>query len=91
MGCAALALDEEVIALQRGALREAGKFSDFAGLFCANADQPTVMALAAMPGGMAVPVASRLARARQRVPRTDAKRPSEAPRICSGETRGPNP
>jgi AcrR family transcriptional regulator len=35
--CAALALDEEVVALQRMVLQEADKFSDVAGTFYADA------------------------------------------------------
>jgi AcrR family transcriptional regulator len=46
MVCAELTLDEEVIALQRMVLQEAGKFSDIAGTFYANAIQRTVVALA---------------------------------------------
>jgi AcrR family transcriptional regulator len=44
--CADLTLDEEVIALQRMVLQEAGKFSDIAATFYANAIRPTVVALA---------------------------------------------
>src|ERR1700730_817274 len=44
--CAALALDEEVVALQRMVLQEADKFSDVAGTFYANAVQRTAVALA---------------------------------------------
>jgi AefR-like transcriptional repressor, C-terminal domain len=36
MACAELALDPEVVALQRMVLMEAGKFSDLAGAFYAN-------------------------------------------------------
>jgi AcrR family transcriptional regulator len=46
MACADLALDEEVVALQRMVLQEAGKFSDIAGLFYTNGIQRTVVALA---------------------------------------------
>ena len=46
MACADLALDEEVIALQRMLLQEAGKFSDVAGTFYTNAIQRTAVALA---------------------------------------------
>ena len=46
MACAELTLDEEVIALQRMVLQEAGKFSDIAGTFYRNAIQRTVAALA---------------------------------------------
>ena len=46
MACAELALDKEVIALQRMVLQEAGKFSDIAGTFYRNAIQRTVVALA---------------------------------------------
>jgi AcrR family transcriptional regulator len=47
MACADLALDEEVIALQRMLLQEAGeKFSDIAGTFYTNAIQRTAVALA---------------------------------------------
>ena len=46
MVCAELALDEEVIALQRMLLQEAGKFSDIAGMFYTNAIQRTAVALA---------------------------------------------
>jgi len=46
MVCAVLALDAEVIALQRMVLQEAGKFSDIAGTFYRNAIQRTVVALA---------------------------------------------
>jgi AcrR family transcriptional regulator len=44
--CADLALDEEVVALQRMVLQEAGKFSGIAGLFYTNGIQRTVAALA---------------------------------------------
>jgi AcrR family transcriptional regulator len=44
--CAALALDEEVVALQRMVLQEADKFSDVAGTFYANGVQRTAVALA---------------------------------------------
>jgi AcrR family transcriptional regulator len=46
MACADLTLDEEVIALQRMMLQEAGKFSDIAGTFYRNAIQRTAAALA---------------------------------------------
>jgi AcrR family transcriptional regulator len=46
MACAELVLDEEVIALQRMILQEAGKFSDIAGMFYRNGIQRTVAALA---------------------------------------------
>jgi len=46
IACADLALDEEVIELQRMVLQEAGTFSDIAGMFYRNAIQRTVMALA---------------------------------------------
>jgi AcrR family transcriptional regulator len=46
VACADLALDEEVIALQRMLLQEAGKFSDVAGTFYTNAIQRTAVALA---------------------------------------------
>src|SRR5882724_5641652 len=46
IACADLALDEEVIELQRMVLHEAGKFSDIAGTFYRNAIQRTVVALA---------------------------------------------
>ena len=46
MACADLALDEEVIAVQRMVLQEAGKFSDIAGTFYKNAIERTAMALA---------------------------------------------
>jgi AcrR family transcriptional regulator len=46
MACADLALDEEVIALQRMLLQEAGKFSDVAGMFYTNAIERTAAALA---------------------------------------------
>jgi AcrR family transcriptional regulator len=46
MACADLALDEEVIALQRMVLQEAGKFSDATGVFYTNAIQRTAAALA---------------------------------------------
>ena len=46
MACADLALDEEVIALQRMLLQEARKFSDIAGTFYTNAIQRTAVALA---------------------------------------------
>jgi AcrR family transcriptional regulator len=46
VACADLALDEEVIALQRMLLQEAGKFSDIAGTFYTNAIQRTAVALA---------------------------------------------
>jgi AcrR family transcriptional regulator len=44
--CAALAPDEEVVALQRMVLQEADKCSDVAGTFYANAVQRTAVALA---------------------------------------------
>jgi len=43
--CAALALDEEVVALQRMVLQKANKFSDVAWTFYANAVQRTAVAL----------------------------------------------
>jgi AcrR family transcriptional regulator len=46
MACAELVLDDEVIALQRMVLQEAGKFSDIAGMFYRNGIQRTVAALA---------------------------------------------
>jgi AcrR family transcriptional regulator len=46
MACADLALDEEVIALQRMVLQEAGKSSEIAGMFYRNAIQRTIAALA---------------------------------------------
>jgi AcrR family transcriptional regulator len=46
MVCAELALDQEVIALQRMMLQEAGKFSDVAAMFYINAIQRTAAALA---------------------------------------------
>src|ERR1700704_2837386 len=46
MACAELTLDEEVIALQRMLLQEAGKFSDVAAMFYVNAIQRTAAALA---------------------------------------------
>jgi AcrR family transcriptional regulator len=46
IACADLALDEEVIELQRMVLQEAGTFSDIAGMFYRNAIQRTVVALA---------------------------------------------
>ncbi|SHL41215.1 transcriptional regulator, TetR family [Bradyrhizobium lablabi] len=46
MVCADLALDEEVIALQRIILQETGKFSDLAGVFYRNAIVRTGAALA---------------------------------------------
>jgi AcrR family transcriptional regulator len=46
MTCADLALDEEVIALQGMILQEAGKFSEIAGMFYANAIHRTTLALA---------------------------------------------
>jgi AcrR family transcriptional regulator len=46
MDCADLALDEEVIAIQRIILQESGKFSDLAGVFYRNAIVPTGAALA---------------------------------------------
>jgi AcrR family transcriptional regulator len=46
MACAELTLDEETIALQRMLLQEAGKFSDAAGMFYANAILRTTAALA---------------------------------------------
>jgi AcrR family transcriptional regulator len=46
MVCADLALDTEVIALQRMILQEAGKFSEIAGMFYANAIHRTTIALA---------------------------------------------
>ena len=46
MACADLTLDEEVIALQRMMLQEAGKFCDIAEMFYTNAIQRTSAALA---------------------------------------------
>jgi AcrR family transcriptional regulator len=46
LACAELALDEEVIALQRMVLQEAGTLSDIAGMFYRNGIQRTVAALA---------------------------------------------
>src|SRR5882757_3870368 len=46
MVCADLTLDEEVIALQRMVLQEAGKFSDIAGMFYRNGIQRIAAALA---------------------------------------------
>jgi AcrR family transcriptional regulator len=46
MACAALALDEEVVALQRMVLQETGKSSDLAGTFYRNGMQRNVAALA---------------------------------------------
>jgi AcrR family transcriptional regulator len=46
MACADLALDKEVIALQRMILQEAGKFPEIAGMFYANAIHRTTIALA---------------------------------------------
>jgi AcrR family transcriptional regulator len=46
IACADLALDEEVIALQRMVLQEACKFSDIAGMFYTNAIERTGVALA---------------------------------------------
>jgi AcrR family transcriptional regulator len=46
MACAELTLDDEVIAIQRIILQEAGKFSDIAGMFYTNAVVRTAAALA---------------------------------------------
>ena len=46
MVCADLVLDEEVVALQRMMLQEAGKFSGIAELFYTNGIQRTIVALA---------------------------------------------
>jgi AcrR family transcriptional regulator len=46
IACAELALDKEVIALQRLLLQEAGKFSDVAGMYYTNAIQRAAAALA---------------------------------------------
>jgi AcrR family transcriptional regulator len=46
MDCAELALDPEVIALQRIILQEAGKFSDLAGTFYTNGIERTIATLA---------------------------------------------
>lgn len=46
MVCAELALDEEVVALQRMVLQESGKFSDIAGTFYRNGMQRMVNSLA---------------------------------------------
>jgi AcrR family transcriptional regulator len=46
MACAELTLDEEVIALQRMVLQEAGKLSDIAGMFYKNGIQRITAALA---------------------------------------------
>jgi AcrR family transcriptional regulator len=46
MVCADLALDEEVIALQRMVLQEAGKFSDIARMYYTNGIERTAVALA---------------------------------------------
>jgi AcrR family transcriptional regulator len=45
MACADLSLDEEVVALQRMVLQEAGKSSDIAGTFYRNGIQRTLTAL----------------------------------------------
>jgi AcrR family transcriptional regulator len=50
MACADLALDEEVVALQRMVLQEAGKASDIAGTFYGNGIQRTLAAGAAGAG-----------------------------------------
>jgi AcrR family transcriptional regulator len=47
MACASLALDKEVIALQRMVLQEARQFSDIAGAFYKNGIARTIAALAA--------------------------------------------
>jgi AcrR family transcriptional regulator len=47
MACADLTLDEEVVALQRMLLQEAGKFSEIGRAFYTNAIQRTAKALAA--------------------------------------------
>src|ERR1700748_1196505 len=46
MACAELALDPEVVALQRIILQEAGKFSGLAGMFYTNGIQRTIATLA---------------------------------------------
>jgi AcrR family transcriptional regulator len=46
MACVELTLDQEVIALQRMMLQEAGQFPDIAGMFYTNAIQRTSAALA---------------------------------------------
>jgi AcrR family transcriptional regulator len=46
IACAELALDQEVIGLQRMLLQQAGKFSDVAGMYYTNAIQRTAVALA---------------------------------------------
>jgi AcrR family transcriptional regulator len=46
MVCADLALDEEVIALQRMVLQEAGKYSDIARMYYTNGIERTAVALA---------------------------------------------
>jgi AcrR family transcriptional regulator len=46
MACADLSLDQEVVALQRMVLQEAGKSSDIAGTFYRNGIQRTLAALA---------------------------------------------
>ena len=46
IACAELALDQEVIGLQRMLLQEAGKFSDVVGMYYTNAIQRTGAALA---------------------------------------------
>src|ERR1700684_323122 len=46
LACADLALDKELIALQRMILQEAGKFSDVAVMFYANAIHRTTLGLA---------------------------------------------
>jgi AcrR family transcriptional regulator len=46
MACADLSLDEEVVALQRMVLQEAGRSSDIAGTFYRNGIQRTLAALA---------------------------------------------
>ena len=46
VACAELTLDEEVVALQRMVLQEAGKFSDIAGMFYKNGIQRITAALA---------------------------------------------
>ncbi len=64
MACADLSLDEEVVALQRMVLQEAGKSSDIAGTFYRNGIQRTLATLADWLRGAAAARLDRTGRCR---------------------------
>ena len=53
MACADLSLDEEVVALQRMVLQEAGKFSDIAATFYRNGIARLIAAARGLAAGAA--------------------------------------